>query len=212
MTTPSLLPKARLEALTDGIFAVTMTLLVLDLRLPEHAGGLAQTLAGLLPRVDDYAISFAVLCVFWIAHVALLARVRAADRALRLAQPRLPALHHVRAAAHRVRRSQRGRMPRRCSTGPTCSPSSPARRRCGAGRWRGSPTCRPTRPRRRGARRGGRFAVAGLTIAVAIALGLVEATLTESNAFSPYVYLLLLAAGLMRPAFDPPPSDGPAPD
>jgi uncharacterized membrane protein len=80
---PLPLPKSRLEALTDGIFAVTMTLLVLDLRLPEHLGHeqteIVASLLALLPHVDDYVISFVVLCVFWLAHLRLLARLRDVD-------------------------------------------------------------------------------------------------------------------------------------
>ena len=83
MLEPVPLPKARLEALTDGIFAVTMTLLVLDLKLPETTGLTPrQTVARLLellPHLDDYVISFVVLCVFWLAHLRLLARVGAID-------------------------------------------------------------------------------------------------------------------------------------
>lgn len=80
---PLLLPKSRLEALTDGIFAVTMTLLVLDLKLPEHIGNdtreVLANLAMLLPHMDDYVISFVVLCVYWLAHLRLLRRLRDVD-------------------------------------------------------------------------------------------------------------------------------------
>lgn len=80
---PAPFPKSRIEALTDGIFAVTMTLLVLDLRLPAEPADparLADALLALLPRVDDYAISFLVLCVFWIAHMSLLRLLHGVDR------------------------------------------------------------------------------------------------------------------------------------
>jgi uncharacterized membrane protein len=75
------LSKARLEALTDGIFAVTMTLLVLDLRFPEPEPGQAtfDTFLGVVDRLDNYAISFAVLAVFWLGHVRLFSRCREAD-------------------------------------------------------------------------------------------------------------------------------------
>jgi uncharacterized membrane protein len=47
-------PKARLDALTDGIFAVAMTLLVLELRVPEQAladnAALWQALQDLWPK------------------------------------------------------------------------------------------------------------------------------------------------------------------
>jgi uncharacterized membrane protein len=83
MLKPLPLPKPRLEALTDGIFAVTMTLLVLDLKFADRVSGdssrvLADLLA-LLPYIDDYVISFVVLCVFWLAHLRLLRRVHDVD-------------------------------------------------------------------------------------------------------------------------------------
>jgi uncharacterized membrane protein len=83
MLEPLPLPKSRLEALTDGIFAVTMTLLVLDLKPPEIGGATPREavarLFELLPHLDDYVISFVVLCVFWLAHLRLLRRVRDVD-------------------------------------------------------------------------------------------------------------------------------------
>ena len=81
MLAPLPLPKARLEALTDGIFAVTMTLLVLDLKFAERVSGkhVLDDLLTLLPYVDDYVISFVVLCVFWVAHLRLIRRVREVD-------------------------------------------------------------------------------------------------------------------------------------
>ena len=83
MLAPLPLPKARLEALTDGIFAVTMTLLVLDLKLPDVSGAtpgeaLAR-LVELLPHFDDYVISFVVLCVFWLAHLRVMRRIEEVD-------------------------------------------------------------------------------------------------------------------------------------
>lgn len=64
------LPPHRLEALTDGIFAITMTLLVLELRLPEAIGpaSLADQLQDLLPKFAVFLISFVVLGVFWFAQ------------------------------------------------------------------------------------------------------------------------------------------------
>ena len=71
-------PKARLDALTDGIFAVAMTLLVLELRVPEQASGdnasLWQALKDLSPKFFPYLLSFLVLGNSWLAKV----RVRVA--------------------------------------------------------------------------------------------------------------------------------------
>jgi uncharacterized membrane protein len=65
-------PKARLEALTDGIFAVAMTILVLDLRLPDDAAihdqaGLIQALWVLEPKIIPYLLSFYVLGGSWLS-------------------------------------------------------------------------------------------------------------------------------------------------
>lgn len=83
MVEPLPLPKARLEALTDGIFAVSMTLLVLDLKFPPHVFDLGASvwtaLVALLVRFDDYVISFVALCIFWLAHLRLLGRLRESD-------------------------------------------------------------------------------------------------------------------------------------
>lgn len=83
MLAPLPLPKSRLEALTDGIFAVTMTLLVLDLKMPDVAGATPRQavarLVELLPHLDDYVISFVVLCVFWLAHLRVMRRIEAVD-------------------------------------------------------------------------------------------------------------------------------------
>ena len=78
------LPKSRLETLTDGIFAVAMTLLVFDLKIADRFPAtsphpILSDLRELLPYIDDYLISFLVLCVFWLAHVRLLRRLREVD-------------------------------------------------------------------------------------------------------------------------------------
>lgn len=81
------LSKHRIEALVDGIFAVAMTLLVIDLRLPEHAhlaseAALREALAGLVPNLISWLISFFVLAIFWIANHRLYSYVRHADARL----------------------------------------------------------------------------------------------------------------------------------
>jgi uncharacterized membrane protein len=76
------LPKGRLEALTDGIFAVTMTLLVLDIRFPaQFEPGLGREVLALVSLLDNYVISFAVLAVFWLGHLRLMRRLRDPDAA-----------------------------------------------------------------------------------------------------------------------------------
>ncbi|MDD5495184.1 MAG: TMEM175 family protein [Dehalococcoidia bacterium] len=62
----------RIEALSDGIFAIAMTLLVLNLALPqaiEHTSqSLLKMLTGQLYDFFDYVISFILLAIFWIMH------------------------------------------------------------------------------------------------------------------------------------------------
>ena len=74
----------RTEALTDGIYAVAMTLLVIELKLPDHnlihgAHDMAQALANLLPKVLAWVISFFVLAFFWFGHHRAFAYVKRAD-------------------------------------------------------------------------------------------------------------------------------------
>ncbi len=79
--------KHRVEALTDGIFAVAMTLLVIELKLPEpHAihseVDLHQALATLAPKAASWVISFFVLAIFWISHHRIFHYVRLVDAGL----------------------------------------------------------------------------------------------------------------------------------
>ncbi len=64
--------KVRVDALTDGIFAVAMTLLVLDIHLPEGFAptDTAQMLLGLLdllPKFIPYVVSFMLLGMRWLS-------------------------------------------------------------------------------------------------------------------------------------------------
>jgi uncharacterized membrane protein len=62
----------RLETLADGVFAIVMTLLVLELAVPAVAHGddaaLAEGLREMLPDFLIYALSFLVLGAFWLIH------------------------------------------------------------------------------------------------------------------------------------------------
>ena len=63
------LSTGRIEALTDGIFAFAMTLLVLTLTLPDATEtrlGLSDLLIAQWPKFFNYALSFLLLAVFWV--------------------------------------------------------------------------------------------------------------------------------------------------
>ena len=71
-----LIEKVRLDALTDGVFAVAMTLLVIDLKLPEnfHPATAAEFLHGLAELQTQflvYIISFIVLGLRWMSLAKL---------------------------------------------------------------------------------------------------------------------------------------------
>jgi len=77
----------RLAALSDGVFAVAMTLLVLDLKVPAadsiHAEqDLAHALLALAPRLVIYLLSFMTLGIFWVGQQTQLNHLARGDRAL----------------------------------------------------------------------------------------------------------------------------------
>lgn len=74
--------KHRLEALSDGVYAIALTLLVLELKLPDlghHTtdATLRAALVALVPKIFAWLLSFAVVALIWIAQQRL---YRVADR------------------------------------------------------------------------------------------------------------------------------------
>jgi TMEM175 potassium channel family protein len=66
--------KARLDTLSDSIFAVAMTLLALDVRLPDNfephdSGELIAALINLWPKLLPYVVSFGVLGLRWLSNI-----------------------------------------------------------------------------------------------------------------------------------------------
>jgi uncharacterized membrane protein len=62
--------KSRLEAFSDGVIAILITIMVLDLRSP--AGADLSTLVGILPSLATYLLSFVFLGIYWNNHHHLL--------------------------------------------------------------------------------------------------------------------------------------------
>lgn len=210
MIEPVPLPKARLEALTDGIFAVTMTLLVLDLKFPAHAldrtSDFVPALFAMVDRFDDYVISFVALCVFWLAHLRLLRCARETDAhfvwlnlgflLLTTLVPMLTALvgdnpSHPRAAilygANMV---------------AILAVEALMWRRMCKGLY--NETVQDPAALWRFVRR--RFALAIGIVLAGIAAALIEIRMGATTRMASYVYLLLLAAGVARPLFGALPS------
>jgi len=75
----------RLSGISDGIFAVGMTLLVLGLIVPSASGiwseqDLARALAQLLPNAVTYTMSFLTLGIFWVAQQTQFSQLKSSDR------------------------------------------------------------------------------------------------------------------------------------
>ena len=72
----------RIETLTDGIFAIAMTLLVLSINLPEVGAevGLHQLLFSQWYKFVNYAVSFMLLSVFWVVHHQQFCFIKRTDR------------------------------------------------------------------------------------------------------------------------------------
>ncbi len=74
----------RLEAFSDGVFAIAITLLVLDLAVPARdqvrAGGLGAALAHQWPSYFAYLVSFLVIGIIWVNHHTVFSMVRRVDR------------------------------------------------------------------------------------------------------------------------------------
>ena len=77
----------RLEAFSDGVFAIAITLLILDITFP-HGGvesSLWDRLLALWPFLVAFVLSFFVILVTWITHHDLIRLVRESSRPLQLA-------------------------------------------------------------------------------------------------------------------------------
>ncbi len=71
----------RLNGLSDGVFAIAITILVLDIRIPENtlAGQLSSRLVELGPKLVIYLISFIVIGGAWGSHQRMLSQIRRGD-------------------------------------------------------------------------------------------------------------------------------------
>jgi len=66
-------PNSRLEAFCDGVFAIALTLLIIDIRLPSSASILTTyefwlALKSIVPSVLSFLLSFAIIFITWVNH------------------------------------------------------------------------------------------------------------------------------------------------
>jgi TMEM175 potassium channel family protein len=73
----------RLESFSDGVIAVAVTLLVLDIHVPEARGEtLLHALLGNWPHYAAYVVSFMTIGIIWINHHAMISRLARADHSI----------------------------------------------------------------------------------------------------------------------------------
>jgi uncharacterized membrane protein len=77
----------RIEAFSDGVFAIVATLLVLELRVPELADNFTEAetfnaLYKLGPKFAGFVFTFLALAIYWVNHHQLFHSIKSADRPL----------------------------------------------------------------------------------------------------------------------------------
>ncbi|MBW4557055.1 MAG: DUF1211 domain-containing protein [Trichormus sp. ATA11-4-KO1] len=83
METPESKETGRIEAFSDGVFAIAITLLVLEIKVPNHntveTTGLVSALLSLWPSYLAFITSFATILVMWVNHHRIFSLVRRSD-------------------------------------------------------------------------------------------------------------------------------------
>jgi uncharacterized membrane protein len=74
--------KGRLEAFTDGVFAIAITLLVLTINPVTDYQHLGPELSKRWPSLAAYVVSFAIIGIMWLNHHSIFAHISHADRGL----------------------------------------------------------------------------------------------------------------------------------
>ena len=77
-------PPGRLVAFSDAVFAITITLLVLDIRVPGDYANLLHGLGALWPSYLPYALTFLFIGQIWANHHVMFDHIHAADRVVLL--------------------------------------------------------------------------------------------------------------------------------
>jgi uncharacterized membrane protein len=84
---PGLPGNERINAFSDGVFAIVITLLVLEIKVPELAVEVAEAelpraLLELWPKVFSHVISFVVMGIYWVGHHNMFMHIKRHDRVL----------------------------------------------------------------------------------------------------------------------------------
>ena len=73
---------ARIEAFSDGVFAIAITLLILEIKIPVENGDLANQLLRQWPSYIAFVISFLFIGIMWINHHRLFNHIKRSDNVL----------------------------------------------------------------------------------------------------------------------------------
>jgi uncharacterized membrane protein len=73
--------KNRLEAFSDGVFAIVITLLILEIKVPHvDISNLNQELIRIIPKFLSFVLSFIIIGVYWVSHHNMMHFIGKADR------------------------------------------------------------------------------------------------------------------------------------
>jgi uncharacterized membrane protein len=71
-----------MEAFSDGVFAIVITLMAFDIKLAPNVSDLVEALHALLPKLNGYVLSFALVGMYWVAHHQMFHALRRVNRQL----------------------------------------------------------------------------------------------------------------------------------
>jgi uncharacterized membrane protein len=76
------MPTSRLEAFSDGVFAIAITILIFDIKAPTNTQHLLPALLALWPSYLGYVLSFLLVGLLWVNHHVMFEHIVKADRLL----------------------------------------------------------------------------------------------------------------------------------
>jgi len=79
-------PNSRLEAFCDGVFAIAITLLIIDIKIPssekiENADDLWLAMRHIVPSISAFILSFIIILITWVNHHASLKHIHKSSSA-----------------------------------------------------------------------------------------------------------------------------------
>lgn len=79
-------PNARLEAFCDGVFAIALTLLIIEIKLPatdvlNDSGDVWKALGHIVPAIFAFVLSFVIILITWVNHHGMLKQINKSSAA-----------------------------------------------------------------------------------------------------------------------------------